>query len=202
MRGLVLTSLQAALPRPFIMAIRLGSSHTLTSSVKLRTCQQYRFCANPSSHTALGLWHKQHLTHSAAGEQCVIMTSDVRPTMQQTMKQTRSLYSSPSQPCMLEVCNRGHTFEMCTPRRRWAPQQSMHIRMPRLRDAQSGSAAPQSAQSWLPGACPSPAAQFSCTACTGSRPQLIKQLATSSNSLTMIGTAENSCTAEVARGCA
>ena len=38
------------------------------------------------------------------------------------------------------------TFEMCTPRDRWTPAQSIQIMMPRLIEAQSGLEATQSAQ--------------------------------------------------------
>ena len=45
------------------------------------------------------------------------------------------------------------TLDMCTPKRRWAPEQSMHMRIPRFKEAHVGSGAPQSAQMWLPVTC-------------------------------------------------
>ena len=42
------------------------------------------------------------------------------------------------------------TLDICTPRFLCTPEHSMHRRTPRFRDAQSGSAAPQSAQISLP----------------------------------------------------
>ena len=44
-----------------------------------------------------------------------------------------------------------HTFEMWTPRLRWAPEHSIHIKMPRFKEAQSGPAALHSAQWSFPG---------------------------------------------------
>ena len=45
----------------------------------------------------------------------------------------------------------GPTFDTCTPSLLCMPEHSMHSRVPRLREAQSGSAAPQSQQTALPG---------------------------------------------------
>mmetsp|Transcript_83407 Transcript_83407/g.131714 ORF Transcript_83407/g.131714 Transcript_83407/m.131714 type:complete len:292 (-) Transcript_83407:219-1094(-) len=54
--------------------------------------------------------------------------------------------------CGFQASNlKDFTFEMCAPRERCTPAQSMQITVPWFTEAHSGSKAPQSAHSWLPG---------------------------------------------------
>ena len=126
--GLGQTALPTAFPKSRIMSSSAALFQTSTSSVRLRT-----WCAQAVRVIPCSL-----ATH------CMQRLNDLIKARPEPVR--RSHLSS-------KIQHLGHTFEMCTPSRLWAPEQSTHIRMPRLMEAQVGFGAPQSAHVSLPGTC-------------------------------------------------